>query len=103
MIERFTGQDGRLFSTEALRNQPVLLGEADLVDAICDAAEILGFAPEAMVIEESSSSNDMFFILSGIVSVRVNGREVAVRTAGQHIGEMAILDPGQRRSRIRNC
>ena len=98
MIERFTGQDGRLFLTEALRNQPVLHGEADLVDAICDDTEILGFAPEESVIQESSSSNDMFFILSGVVSVRVNGREIAVRTAGQHVGEMAILDPGQRRS-----
>ena len=98
MLERFTGKDGRLFLTEALRNQPVLLGDADLVDAICEEAEILEFAPEELVIEESSSSNDIFFILSGLVSVKVSGREVAVRTAGQHVGEMAVLDPGQRRS-----
>ena len=43
-------------------------------------------------------TNDIYFILAGVVSIRVSGREIAVRTAGQHIGEMAAVDPGQPRS-----
>ena len=98
MIERFVGQEGRSTSIEALRNQSALLGEAGLVEAVCDQAEILGFEPGETIIEESAPTNDVYFILAGIVSIRVNDREIAVRTSGQHVGEMAVLDPGQRRS-----
>ncbi len=98
MIERFAGQKGRSTSIEALRNQSALLGEAGLGEAVYDQAEILGFEPGETIIEESDPTNDVYFILSGIVSIRVNGREIAVRTPGQHVGEMAVLDPGQRRS-----
>ena len=98
MIERFVGKDGRHFLIEALRNQPIFLGESCVVEAVCDGANVLAFKPEETIIEESSPSNDIYFILSGIVSIRVHGREIAVRTSGQHVGEMTILDPGQRRS-----
>src|ERR1039458_3835770 len=37
-------------------------------------------------------------ILSGSVSVRANGRLVATRRAGNHFGEMAMLDTTARRS-----
>ena len=37
-------------------------------------------------------------VLAGTVSIRVFSREIAVRTAGQHFGEMALLDPGKPRS-----
>ena len=59
---------------------------------------VMGFASGATIIEESSPYNDIYFILAGVVSVRVGGREIAIRTAGQHIGEMAVVDPGQPRS-----
>ncbi len=98
MMKRFAGQEGRSASFEALRNQSAFLGDTSLVEAVCDQAEILGFNPGETIIEESAPTNDMYFILSGIVSIRVNGREIAVRTSGQHVGEMAVLDPGQRRS-----
>ena len=94
MIERFTAPQGSNTLIEALRNQTALLGEAGLVEEICDHAEIVGIAPGETIIEESAPSNDIYFILSGIVSIRVHGREIAVRTPGQHVGEMAALDPG---------
>ena len=98
MLERFTGQDGRHFVVEALRRQPVI-GEAEkLAETIYDHAEIQGFEHDSTIIEESAPDNDIYFILAGVVSIRVNGREIAIRTAGQHIGEMAVVDPGQPRS-----
>ena len=98
MIERFTSHGGRPTLVQALRNQLTLLGEDGLVEAICDQAEVLGFAPDETIIEEADPSNEIYFILSGTVSIRVNDREVAVRTPGQHVGEMSVLDPGQPRS-----
>ena len=97
MLARFTGQEGRHFVIDALRDQPVV-GEGNLAESIGDHAKVMGFAPGATIIEESSPDNDIYFILAGVVSVRVGGREIAIRTAGQHVGEMAVVDPGQPRS-----
>lgn len=98
MLERFTGREGRHFVIDALRNQPVIGESTNLAETICDHAKVLGFNQDATIIEESAPDNDIYFILAGVVSIRIGGREIAVRTAGQHIGEMAVVDPGQPRS-----
>ena len=98
MIERFIGENRHHYTIEALRTQPILFGDDRLVQAVNDGAKILGFANGDVVIEESAATNDIYFILSGVVSIRVHGREIAVRVVGQHVGEMAGLNPGQRRS-----
>lgn len=98
MLRRFTGPEGPQLVVAALRNQPVIGDDADLAETVCKSAEIVGFKPGSTVIEESGPGNDICFILAGEVAIRVFDREVATRTAGQHIGEMALVDPGQPRS-----
>ncbi len=98
MLARFTGREGQRFVIDALRDQSVVGETGNLAETICDHAEIMGFASGETIIEESAPDNDIYFILSGVVSIGVGGREIAVRTAGQHIGEMAVVDPGQPRS-----
>ncbi len=98
MLSRFTGYDGRRFVIDALKEQPVIGGSDNLAEAIFDKVAVTGFSAGAVLIEESAPDNDIFFILSGAVSILVGGREVAVRWTGQHIGEMAVVDTGQPRS-----
>ena len=98
MLQRFDGQQGRLFLVEALQLQPIVGGDVVLAEAIAESTEVALYDSGANIIEESASDNDLYFILAGVASIRVSGREIAVRTAGQHVGEMAILDPGQPRS-----
>lgn len=98
MLARFTGREGQRFVIDALWDQSVVGETGNLAETICDHAEIMGFASGETIIEESAPDNDIYFILSGVVSIGVGGREIAVRTAGQHIGEMAVVDPGQPRS-----
>ena len=98
MLARFKGREGQRFVIDALRDQPVVGESSNLAETIYDHAEVIGFASGEAIIEESAPDNDVYFILAGAVSIRVGGREVAVRPAGQHIGEMAVLDPGQPRS-----
>ena len=98
MLTRFTGQEGRRFVIDALRNQLVIGESTYLAETICDHAEVMGFDQGSTIIEESAPDNDIYFILAGVVSIRVGGREIAVRTADQHIGEMAVVDSGQPRS-----
>ena len=41
---------------------------------------------------QGGQDNDIYFIISGSVRVMVNSREVAMRRAGEHVGEMALVD-----------
>ena len=100
MLERFTGKGGGELAVEALRKQYIIGEGTDLAESILGVSKIVGFAPGLAIIEELGSDNDILFILAGTVSIQVFGREVAVRSAGQHIGEMALLDPGQPRSAL---
>jgi CRP/FNR family cyclic AMP-dependent transcriptional regulator len=50
------------------------------------------WAPGAVIMKQNDSDRDLFLILLGEVSILVNGREVALRTANQHVGEMAVID-----------
>ena len=98
MLQRFCGQDGRTHLVEALEIQPIINGDTAIAKAISECVEIESFDPGSCIMEELAPDNDLHFILAGVVSVRVSGREIAVRTAGQHVGEMALLGPGQARS-----
>ena len=98
MLQRFSGPDGHIHLVEALEIQPIAGGDTAIAKAISGRVEVAPFQPGSIIIEESAPDNDLYFILAGVVSIRVSGREIAVRAAGQHIGEMALLDPGQPRS-----
>ena len=98
MLTRFTGQDSLRFVIDALKDQSIIGESSNLAKAIYEYAEVIGCPSGSVLIEESAPDNDIFFILSGAVSIRVGGREVAVRSAGQHLGEMAVVNPGQPRS-----
>ena len=69
-----------------------------MTETLCDVSEIEGVEPGSVIMAQGESANDICFILSGSTSVSIRGREVAVRDAGEHVGEMALLSPGQPRS-----
>jgi predicted nucleotide-binding protein len=95
MIRRFQGPENRDKLIEALQRQQVLQGTKGVAEKLADVAELLQFAPEPkknILIQQNSADNELFLILAGRVSIEVNGREVAIRQAGQHVGEMAMID-----------
>jgi predicted nucleotide-binding protein len=47
---------------------------------------------------QGAADNDLWLIVSGAVSIRINGREVATRQAGTHVGEMALIEALSKRS-----
>ena len=98
MLQRFSGTEGRRFAIEALATQSAVAGDAELAEELCDLCEIEGREPGSIIMAEGDPANDVCFLLSGSASVAVHGRVVAVRDAGQHVGEMALLDPGRPRS-----
>lgn len=98
MRERFVGEDGERMLCSALRQQPTLQCDVDAIAALAKVAVVREYAAEDMLIIQNTDDNSIAFILSGKVDVLVNDRCVASRQAGQHVGEMSVIDPSARRS-----
>jgi CRP/FNR family cyclic AMP-dependent transcriptional regulator len=98
MLSRFQGDDGRRRLADLLRAQGIVGGDAAIAREIADVAVVRELLPGNILIEQKSAANDLFLIVSGTFRVFVNGREVASRKAGQHVGEMVIIDPSLNRT-----
>lgn len=98
MKERFGGEDGRRILIDALLEQRTLSGNTLLAEDIATHLEILNTVSGQRLIEQGDSGNDMYFILLGAFDVTINGKLVAQRNAGEHVGEMAAIQPTQLRS-----
>ncbi len=97
MMSRFTGASGRELLLEVLAESSLLRGIPDL-GTFVDGCEILEVPEGSHLIEQGAPDNCVFVIISGSADILVNGRRVATRTAGCHVGEMALIDPSARRS-----
>lgn len=82
----------------ALRVHPLIQGRDELAAAFVDAGELRQFAPGETLISQGGHGNSLFLICAGRVSILVHGREVAMRGPGDHVGEMALLEPSAPRS-----
>ena len=98
IISRFRGQEGRDRLILALRQQIILHDNETLSIELADQAELLQFEPGEELIVQDSVDDEIYFILAGRLAIVVNGRKVAIRQSGQHVGEMALIDPSARRS-----
>lgn len=97
MLSRFAGDAGRALLLEVLSDTSLLRGTTALQEFV-DGCDISDVPAGSEIIRQGGSDNDVFVILSGSFDVLVNGRRVATRRAGAHVGEMALVDPTARRS-----
>ncbi len=98
MIQRFEGKGGKRLRIEALVNQKIVAGNRELAEALDGCIELRAVRPGELLIEQGASNNDVFLILAGAFDIVVNGRVVGRRVANDHIGEMAAIEPTQRRA-----
>jgi predicted nucleotide-binding protein len=73
-------------------------GDKKLIDEIVKKATIEQYASNSVLIQQDGEDSDIFFVISGKVLIEVNGRVINKRVAGQHVGEMALIDSTARRS-----
>jgi CRP/FNR family cyclic AMP-dependent transcriptional regulator len=97
MKERFEN-DGQQNLVTGLKRQEFVGGNESLAKAIIKRGELVEYQKGAKIITEGGEDNDVYFLVSGSVSILVKGNEVATRKAGQHVGEMAAIEPSQKRS-----
>ncbi|MDF1741931.1 MAG: nucleotide-binding protein, partial [Verrucomicrobiales bacterium] len=77
----------------ALENQSLVHGDTELAAEIAKTGVVSEYGPGSTIVESGASDNEIYLLLTGGVDVMVNGRVVAKRKAGDHVGEMALIDP----------
>ncbi len=98
LITRFTGRGWKARFIEAFREQELVAGDAVLARRLAAVAARQQVPAKQEFLTQGGVDTDIYFILLGSVEIVVNGRVVAQRTAGQHVGEMTMLDPTATRS-----
>ena len=98
MIDRFLGDSGRRLRLEALLGQKIVAGNPALAQELVDLVEILHLQAGDVLIEQNASDNHVYLIFSGEFDIVVNGRFIGKRSPGTHVGEMAAVEPIQKRS-----
>lgn len=98
MIERFHGDAGRELRLEALTAQSIVARDPALAEELTDLVELRELEVGQILIEQNGEDDDIFFIISGSFGIHINGRRIGGRGRGDHVGEMAAVEPTQRRS-----
>jgi CRP/FNR family transcriptional regulator, cyclic AMP receptor protein len=96
-LKMLQGDSGRRRLVQALQSQP-LVHDEDVALEIAKHVKLEEVRSGVALIREGASDTDLFLILAGEFSIVVNQRVVARKRAGEHVGEMALLDPDARRS-----
>lgn len=98
MLHRFEGDAGRRLRVESLVTQKMVGGNRALAEQLADMVRLRPLAAGEMLIEQNGTDNDVFMVLAGAVQIVVNGRTVGHRGPNDHVGEMAAIEPTQKRT-----
>lgn len=98
MERKFEGEAGRRRLLDLLREQKIVQGSDALAEELSKLVEIKNLRAGDVLIEEGGDDTDLYFILDGVFNVIVRGKRIGQRSAGTQVGEMAAVQPGQRRS-----
>jgi CRP/FNR family transcriptional regulator, cyclic AMP receptor protein len=97
LLKRFRGPRGKSRLINALIVQ-LLVRDRDLAGAIARRAKLEEVPSGANLIRQGARDSDLFLILKGAFSISIDGHIVARKHAGDHVGEMAVVDPHTRRT-----
>lgn len=97
IIERLSADGGRRL-VAALAEFRTLAGLEAAATQLAEAGELLDVAAGASFITQEDAETDVFFIVAGAVDVIINGKVVNTRRVGEHVGEMAAIEPTQLRA-----
>jgi len=83
---------------DVLREQSLINGNVNAAQALAKCVQLCRLEDNYEFMTQGAEDNDIYFILKGSVGIEVNQRRVAVRNAGEHVGEMALMDKTASRS-----
>lgn len=97
LLKQFEGSAGLSHLIDALVLQP-LVCDRDLAAAFAQRLKLEAVPAGKSIIEQGAFDTDLLLVLKGAVSIVIDERIVARKKAGEHVGEMAVVDPGTPRS-----
>jgi CRP/FNR family transcriptional regulator, cyclic AMP receptor protein len=98
MLNRFEGDAGRGPRVEAIAKQRIAYRNLALAEEIADLVELRAVPAGTVLIEQANTDNDLFLIFEGEFQILVDGAVVAKRGAGDHVGEIAAIQPALKRT-----
>lgn len=98
MSKRYNGSAGKKLLISDVCRQTIVAGEQGIAKKLVAAGRLIDLKPGRVLIKQGNTDNDVYFIINGEVIININGRNYLNRFAGQHVGEMALLDSTARRS-----
>ncbi len=98
IIDRFEGEGGKRALIDTLERNRLVLGDRNLASELVAEGSLKVVAEGDVVIEEGAGDNAIYFIVAGEFDVLVKGKQVALRSGQDTVGEMGALDPSMRRS-----
>ncbi|TAZ15422.1 cyclic nucleotide-binding domain-containing protein [Rhizobium leguminosarum] len=99
LFARFHGPAGENRVREAVKDQQIVLGNHDAAEQLATRGTLRNFEAGDLLMEQGEASNSIFLILAGSVEILINNGGFKIhRTAKQHVGEMAMIDPSESRS-----
>lgn len=78
---------------EALLGQRIVQGDAVAAQELVAAGELVEFLPGQLLMEQGTTEQDLFFLLTGRVQIIINGICLYPREAGVAVGQMSAIDP----------
>ena len=97
LLSKFQGSQGKRHLIDSLRAQR-LVREEDVAQVLANCVRLEEVPYRTTIITQGSSGHDLFFILAGVFFITVGRQLVSRRTAGEHVGEMAVVDSEAPRS-----
>lgn len=97
-VPRFHGDDGIRRLTDAWAAQPMTAGDRSLADQLARVSVVEAFSPNQLILKQGDAENDLYLLLIGAVVIETNGRAGPIRTAGNYVGELTLIDVSSRRS-----
>jgi CRP/FNR family cyclic AMP-dependent transcriptional regulator len=98
LVDRFVGPEGERVLRCALAAAKIIQGKPDLVEAFVAAGAVVACPAGTVLIEQGGDDSDVYLLIAGTCDIVVNGRLIAHRGPGDHVGEMAAIEPTQPRS-----
>lgn len=98
VVDRFVGDAGLPNRVEAMLGQALVAGDRGLAEVLAARIEVAAISAGTELIRQDGSDDDIYFIFAGSFAIAVNSQRVATRGRGDHVGEMAIIEPSQARS-----
>lgn len=97
MKERFEGE-GASHLLDAVKRQELVDGDAELAKELIAAGELREFKQGEYLTRQEGEDDDVYLLVAGVVAIVVNGNNIGTRRAREHVGEMAAVEPAQKRS-----